>query len=100
MRIELTQQQRIKWFFVNYYETGMELEGLQQSLKDKDLDEGIDWIDGKVIPPKYLDDIKTKTVNVVRSNDGTLLYGAIKLTQSEKEELRNKGLYIEEIKLI
>lgn len=100
MKIELTKQQRIKWFFTNYYETGMELEALQEALKDKDLDLGIDWIDGKVIPPKYLDDIKTKTVNIVRSNDGTLLYGSLKLTQYEKEELRSKGLYIDEIKLI
>lgn len=100
MRIELTKEQRIKWFFTNYYETGMELEGLQQSLKDKDLDLGIDWIDGKIIPPKYLDEIKSKSINIIRGKDGSLLYATVKLSQSEKSDLKSKGLYIDEIKLI
>lgn len=100
MRIKLTNQQRIKWFFTNYYETGMELESLQQSLKNKDLDLGIDWIDSKVIPPKYLDEIKTSTLFVITDKDGNLCYATKYLTESEKTDINSKGMFIDKIKLI
>lgn len=100
MRIELTKLQRIKWFFTNYYETGMELEGTVQSLKDKDLDLGIDWRDGKVFPPKYLDEVKTSTIFVIRGKDGSLSYATKNLTESERTDIRNKGMFIDEIKFI
>lgn len=100
MKIELTKEQRIKWFFTNYYETGMELEILTKSLKDKDLDLGIDWIDGKVFLPKYLDEIKTSTIFVVKSNDGSLCYATKKLTEPERTDIKSKGMFIDEIKFI
>jgi len=100
MRIELTKLQRIKWFFANYYETGMELEGTIQSLKDKDLDLGIDWIDGKVFPPKYLDEIKTSTIFVIRDKNGSLCYATKNLTESERTDIRSKEMFIDEIKFI
>jgi hypothetical protein len=46
-----SQEDRIKWFVTNYYETGMEMESLLVSLKDTDLDNFV-WYDEKITIPK------------------------------------------------
>jgi len=46
-----SQEDRIKWFIRNYYETGMEMESLRVSMKDTDLDNFV-WYDEKIIIPK------------------------------------------------
>lgn len=100
MRIELTKEQRIKWFFKNYYETGMELNILIDSLKDKDLEKGIDWIGENVKLPKYLDEFESPYINIIRGKQGELLYSTKKVSDSDKKEIKSKGLYIDKIKLI
>jgi hypothetical protein len=47
----LSQEDRIKWFVANYYETGMELESLLVSMKDTNLDNFV-WYDEKINIPK------------------------------------------------
>ena len=56
MARELTYEERIKWFISNYYETGMEYEGLLQSMKDTNLD-GFEWYDEVVSIPRYSDEV-------------------------------------------
>jgi hypothetical protein len=47
----LSQEDRIKWFVRNYYETGMEMELLLVSMKDTDLDNFV-WYGEKIDIPK------------------------------------------------
>lgn len=49
----LSQEERIKWFVSNYYETGMELDILLVSMKDADLDNFV-WYGEKIDIPKKL----------------------------------------------
>jgi hypothetical protein len=51
--IELTYEQRIKWFIQNYYESGMEYESLLVSMKNENLD-ALKWYDEIISIPKYL----------------------------------------------
>jgi len=48
---KLSQEERIKWFVANYYETGMELESLLVSMKDSDLDNFV-WYGENIAIPK------------------------------------------------
>ena len=55
---ELTYEERIAWFVANYYETGMEYEGLLESMKTSNLDE-LEWIGGEIIKiPKKVGELK------------------------------------------
>lgn len=55
---ELTYEERIRWFFSNYYETGMEYLSLLHTMKSIDLDR-VNWIDGEVIRiPRTLGEVK------------------------------------------
>ena len=49
---KLTYEERIQWFVNNYYETGMEYEGVLMSMKDYDLD-NFKWYDEYIKIPKY-----------------------------------------------
>ena len=49
----LSQEERIKWFVANYYETGMDLEILLVSMRNVDLDNFI-WYGEKIDIPKKL----------------------------------------------
>jgi hypothetical protein len=51
-KMELTQEQRIKWFVANYYESGMELDGLLDVMKYEDLD-SFEWYGERINIPKY-----------------------------------------------
>jgi hypothetical protein len=53
---ELTYEERVRWFFVEYYETGMELPSMLGSLKDADLD-NFEWYDEIIKFPKYERDL-------------------------------------------
>lgn len=46
-----SQEDRIKWFVRNYYETGMEMKSLLVAMKDTDLDNFV-WYDEKITIPK------------------------------------------------
>jgi hypothetical protein len=60
---ELTYEERIAWFVANYYETGMEYEGLLESMKTYNLDQ-FEWIGGDVIRfPKTVDELKLAKVD-------------------------------------
>lgn len=48
----LSYKERVEWFFMNHYETGMELEIIMESMKDKNLD-FYSWYDGYVSIPKF-----------------------------------------------
>lgn len=48
---KLSQEERIKWFVTNYYETGMEMESMLVAMKDTDLDNFV-WYDEKITIPK------------------------------------------------
>lgn len=48
----LTYEERVAWFVSNYYETGMEYEGMLESLKNEDLD-NLKWYDDVIKIPKY-----------------------------------------------
>lgn len=52
----LTYEERIRWFITNYYESGMEYEGLLSSMKDTNLD-SFQWYDETISIPKYNNDI-------------------------------------------
>jgi len=52
----LTYEERVKWFVQNYYETGMEYEGMLLALKDEDLD-NLKWYDEVIKLPKYKHEI-------------------------------------------
>ena len=56
---KLSQEERIKWFFVNYYETGMELETLLISMKDEDLDNFVWRGENITIPNSSLEASRT-----------------------------------------
>ncbi len=58
----LSQEDRIKWFFANYYETGMELPSLLISMKDTDLDNLL-WYDQKIDIPKSSLEAARRTQN-------------------------------------
>jgi hypothetical protein len=47
----LSQEDRIRWFVRNYYETGMEMESMVVAMKDTDLDNFV-WYDEKIDIPK------------------------------------------------
>jgi hypothetical protein len=49
--VELTYEQRIKWFIHNYYETGMEYGILLETMKDENLDR-FKWYDEYISIPK------------------------------------------------
>ena len=55
--IKLTYKERIDWFFENFYETGMEYQGIYDSFKNEDLDE-IKWYDDFIKIPKYKHELK------------------------------------------
>jgi hypothetical protein len=56
-REELTYEERVKWFFHNYYETGMEYGILLHALKNENLD-CIKWYGDSIKIPKYKDELK------------------------------------------
>jgi hypothetical protein len=53
----LTYEERIKWFFQNYYETGMEYESWFETMKNEDLD-NFKWYDEIIKFPKYKHEIE------------------------------------------
>ena len=99
-RIKLTKKQRLIRFFYENYSTGMELPIFLNSYMDKDIEDGIDWIDGKVELPKYLDEVSTNDIYIVRGINGELLYATIDLSDEDKNEIRSMGLYIDTIDMI
>lgn len=54
MKKELTYEERIKWFFDNYYETGMEYGILLYTMKEIDLDY-INWYGSTIKIPRYIE---------------------------------------------
>ena len=60
---KLTYEERVKWFFQNYYETGMEYEILLNSFKDEELD-SIKWYDDTIQVPKYNLNISSNYNNI------------------------------------
>jgi hypothetical protein len=54
---ELTYEEKISWFIANYYETGMEYEGLLASLANEDLD-NFKWINETIQFPRKFSEIK------------------------------------------
>lgn len=53
---KLTYEERVQWFVNNYYETGMEYEGMLRSFKNQDLDK-VKWYDEIIKIPKYKNEI-------------------------------------------
>ena len=66
-RIPLTYKERVRWFFNNYYETGMEYLILLDSLKDDDLD-NFEWYDDIINIPKYREDLSKRQLDAIDSN--------------------------------
>ena len=56
LRKKLTYKERIDWFVANFYETGMEYQGVYDSFKNEDLDK-IKWYDDFIKIPKYKDEL-------------------------------------------
>lgn len=54
---ELTYEERVAWFVANYYETGMEYEGMLDSLRDADLDQ-FKWYDETICFPRTFSELK------------------------------------------
>lgn len=71
-KIELTYEERIKWFITNYYETGMEYEILLETMKDKDLN-NFKWYNGVISIPKYKVESKFGTLYKMQTKDTTKL---------------------------
>ena len=55
--IELSYEERIKWFYSNYYETGMEYDNLLKTMLNDNLD-NLKWYDEIIKIPKYRKDLK------------------------------------------
>jgi hypothetical protein len=49
---KLTKNEKIKWFFENYYESGMELDILLKTMKNIDFD-NFEWYGKKIKFPKF-----------------------------------------------
>lgn len=58
---ELTHEERVAWFVANYYETGMELDGMTRALASENLDE-FEWRGELIKFPSKLGDIKPSLV--------------------------------------
>lgn len=52
----LTHEERVAWFVANYYETGMELEGMIKALRGKDLD-NFNWRGETISFPKTFSEL-------------------------------------------
>ena len=50
--IELTYEERVRWFVNNYYETGMEYASMLESMRDDDLDNFV-WYGETIRIPKF-----------------------------------------------
>jgi len=50
--LKLSYEERIKWFIQNYYESGMELSVLLETMKDVDLD-NFEWYSKRIYIPKF-----------------------------------------------
>lgn len=50
---ELTQEERVRWFYNNYWETGMEWLITLDSMKNTNLDEPFEWHGEKINIPKH-----------------------------------------------
>jgi hypothetical protein len=50
--IELTYEERVRWFVNNYYETGMEYRLMLESMRNEDLD-NFEWYGEKIQIPKF-----------------------------------------------
>lgn len=57
MRKKLTYEDKVRWFVNNYYETGMEYEGMLKELKDENLN-NFKWYDEIIKFPEYENDIE------------------------------------------
>lgn len=55
-RKKLTYKERINWFVLNFYETGMEYDIIYDSFKKEDLDR-IKWYNDFIKIPKYKDEL-------------------------------------------
>lgn len=86
MKTELTYEERIQWFISNYYETGMEYQGLLVTMKDEDLD-NFKWYNDVVSIPKYK----------VESKFGTYTMETESNTKISTDKL---GVFIERLKKI
>ena len=51
-QIELTYEERVRWFVNNYYETGMEYASMLESMRDDDLDNFV-WYGETIRIPKF-----------------------------------------------
>lgn len=56
IREELTYEERIRWFVINYFETGMEYQIMLDSCKKDDLD-NFKWYGEIIKIPKYRDEV-------------------------------------------
>ena len=56
VRKKLTYEERVKWFVNNFYESGMEYEGMLVYMRNEDLD-NFKWYDTFIKIPKYKDEI-------------------------------------------
>lgn len=59
---ELTYEERVAWFVSNYYETGMEYEGMLKALEHEDLD-NFKWIDETIRFPRKFSELKQLQVD-------------------------------------
>jgi hypothetical protein len=50
--LKLSYEERIEWFIQNYYESGMELSVLLETMKDVDLD-NFEWYGKRIYIPKF-----------------------------------------------
>jgi hypothetical protein len=95
--MEYTYEQRIKWFIENYYESGMEYEGLLVSMKDTDLN-SFQWYGETISIPKYgftkptLETLEELAKDFYSDDDEMMLRIAFKRGYTECEEI----LYSEE----
>ncbi len=67
-KIELTYEERVKWFITNFYETGMEYEYLLDALKNEDLD-NLKWYNDVISIPKYKIETKFGTYTMETRNN-------------------------------
>jgi hypothetical protein len=96
IRKKLTYEERVRWFYENHYETGMEYQNLLNWFKGKNLD-SFQWYDNTVSIPKYKTE---KDELVIKCADNC---SAISLDKFEDDETffitfyrsfdRNKGVW-------
>jgi hypothetical protein len=95
-QIELTYEERVRWFVNNYYETGMEYASMLESMRDEDLDNFVWYGETMQIPkfhsvnePLYTEEQVREAINLARVKTDKEYYAKPMLRYSPDEIIQS-----------